>query len=213
MIPAATVSLLLGCAPAGEARFSGIRRLLGELGRERGACFREWDGERLALGRRRSLKRVLVFGHGSEQEAGFASPEPSSRPLLTPASLRLPERCRLFLIGCHQGRENLRRAWAKGTGTEAVLGSEGETESALSTCLLLHLLEDGLEAVDRWFPPWIRCNAALRPLFPRLRSLYGELAGDPLEVLSILRAESGVQEHWEFLEVIERHPQYLEGLS
>jgi len=215
VIPTATVSLLLGCAPAGEAQFSGIRRLLEELGREKGACFREWDGERLALGRRRSLKRVLVFGHGSEREAGFASPEPASRPRLTPASLRLPGCCRLFLIGCHQGRENLRRAWAEGTGTEAeaVLGSEGETESALSTCLLLHLLEDGLGAVDRWFSHWIRCNDALRPLFPRLRSLYGELAGDPLEVLSILRAESGVQEHWEFLEVIERHPQYLKGLS
>jgi len=213
VIPAATVSLLLGCAPAGEAQFSGIRRLLEALGHQKGACFREWEGERLALDRRRNLRQVLVCGHGSEQEAGFGSPEPASRPRLTPASLRLPGGCRLFLIGCHQGRESLRRAWAEGTGAAAVLGSEGETESALSTCLLLHLLEDGLAAVDRWFPHWIRCNDALRPLFPRVRSLYGEHAGDPLQVLSILRADSAVQEQWPFLEVIERHPQYLQGLS
>ena len=215
MIPAATVSLLLGCAPAGEAQFSGIRRLLAVLGDGEGACFREWHGERLALGRRRSLRRVLLFGHGSDREAGFGSPKPASRPPLTPASLRLPLGCRLFLIGCHQGREGLRRAWAAGTGTalEAVFGSEGETESALSTCLLLHLLEDGLNAVDRWFPHWIRCNEALRPLFPRIRSLYAEQAGDPLRVLSALRADAAVQEQWPFLAVIERHPQYLTGLS
>jgi hypothetical protein len=214
-MPPGTVSLLLGCAPAGEPQFSGIRRLLGLLGVQSGAFFQEWDGERLSLGRRRGLRRILICGHGSEQEAGFSSPEPASRPRLTPALLRIPGGCRLFLIGCHQGRESLRRAWALGTGAapEAVLGSEGETESALSTCLLLHLLEDGLQAVDRWFPHWIRCNAALRPLFPRIRSLYGEHDGDPLQVLSILRTDRSVQEQWEFLEVIEKYPQYLSGLT
>lgn len=215
MIPPGTVSLLLGCAPAGEAQFSGIRRLLELLGSRKGAFFQEWDGERLALGRRRGLRRVLICGHGSEQEAGFGSPEPASRPRLTPELLRVPGGCRLFLVGCHQGRESQRQAWARGTGAapEAVLGSEGETESALSTCLLLHLLEDGLQAVDRWFPQWIRCNAALRPLFPRIRSLYLEQAGDPLRVLSILKTDSIVREQWQFLEVIEKYPRYLSGLS
>jgi hypothetical protein len=214
-MPPGIPNLLLSCAPAGEPQFSGIRRLLELLGGKPGAFFQEWIGNRLDLRRRRSLRRVLVCGHGSEEEAGFASPEPASRPRLTPACLRVPDGCRLFLMGCHQGRESMRRIWAGGTGAapEAVLGSDGETESAISTCLLLHLLEDGTDSLDRWFPQWIRCNAALRPLFSDIRSLYQEQAADPLRVLRVLSARQPVREQWEFLEVIERYPEYLSGLA
>jgi hypothetical protein len=215
LIPSGTASLLLCCAPDGEAQFSGIRRLLAALGASKRACFQEWTGNRLDLHRRQSLRRVLICGHGSEEEAAFASPEPASRPRLTPTQVRVPAGCRLYLMGCHQGGEAARRAWAAGTGTglESVLGSEGETESALSTCLLLHLLEDGPESLDRWFPLWIASNTALRPLFPSIRALYREHGGDPLAVLLALRENGLVQEQWKFLEAVERYPQFLSGLA
>jgi hypothetical protein len=185
------------------------------LGGSRGAFFQEWIGDRLELRRRRSLQRVLICGHGSEEEAGFGSPEPASRPRLTPSLLRVPGGCQLYLMGCYQGREGTRRAWAVGTGAapEDVLGSEGETESALSTCLLLHLLEDGPESLDHWFPLWIASNTALRPLFPCIRALYREHEGDPLQVLLSLRGNELVREQWKFLEAVERYPQFLSGLA
>jgi hypothetical protein len=215
LIPSGTSSLLLCCAPDGEAQFSGIRGLLAELGNARQASFQEWAGSRLDLHRRRSLRRVLICGHGSEEEAAFGSPEPAARPRLTPGQMRVPAGCRLYLMGCYQGREGARRAWAAGTGAamDSVLGSEGETESALSTCLLLHLLEDGAESLDRWFPMWIACNTKLRPLFPSIRTLYREHAGDPLKVLLALRGNDLVREQWRFLEAVERYPQFLSGLS
>jgi len=208
--------LLLSCSGPEQRQFSGVRRLMAELAADyRRVEFLEWRGGGLDLRRRRRLLRVLVSGHGLREAAGFQDTEGSGGPGLTPGGLRLPGRALLFLLGCHQGGELFRRAWAAGCGipVEQVRGCGGETESALSTCLLLHLLEDGPESLERWFVEWERCNQALEPLFPAMRAAYAACGGDPLAVLAGLQGNEALRPFAGFLAAVARHPDYLTGLA
>jgi hypothetical protein len=157
------------------------------------------------------LSRVLISGHGSTTGARFTVP---GKAPLEPSCLRLSGGCRLYLLGCNQGSGPILRAWAEGTGIPPaqVGGSPGETETALSTCLLLHLLEEGIEALDRWFPVWIRCNEALRPHFPEIRQAYADHQGDPVATLQAIAARTNLSPFGRFLAVIERHPAVFRGL-
>jgi hypothetical protein len=208
------IGLLLSCSAPEEKQFAGVRSLMARLAAEtRGALYAEWRGQTLDFRRRRRLALALASGHGSRDEAAFLGP-PGER-CLTPGQLRLPAQAKLYLLGCYQGKPDLRRAWAAGTGiaVERVQGHDGETESALSTCLLLHLLEDGLEAVDGWFAAWRRCNADLEKHFPLLRAAYAECAGDPLLVWAKVRELPALRPHQEFVGAALRHPEYLAGLA
>jgi hypothetical protein len=204
-------ALLLGCADPEQKQFAGLRRLMSRLAAELpGLAYREWWGRTLHY-RWRRLRTVLISGHGARDRAAFRSP----LGYLTPGSLRLPRGARLFLLGCHQGRPELLRAWAAGTGLaeERVRGHDGETESAISTCLLLHLLENGLSSLERWFTAWQRCNADLERHFPLLRAAYVECAADPLRAWERVRNLPAVEAHREFFGSGLRHPEYLTGLA
>lgn len=212
-LPPRVHSLFLACLPPEEPQFRGIRRALAELGNQRGCWAQRWEGEALGLRRRLALGRVLVTGHGLAASAGFAACAPGEAPF-GPSALALPAACRLYLAACFQGRADLRAAWADGTGLPVshVNGSGGETESALTTGLLLHLLEEGAASLERWFPAWLEANDALRPHFPRIRRCYRDNAGDPLATLAELTGlarETGTEG---FVSVIQRHPEYLAGL-
>jgi len=206
-------SLFLLCLPAAEPQFRGILRAAAELGRRERCATLHWQGEALELARRRVLAQVLVAGHGLQGRAGLA-PRAPGLPALDPSRLALPAPCTLYLLACFQGRAPLRESWANGAGVSPgnVHGSDGETESALSTCLLLHLLEQGPESLERWFPAWQRANDALRPHFPRIRRSYRKHGGDPLATLQELYSLVRQTGSEAFVSVIRRHPQYLTGL-
>jgi hypothetical protein len=222
-VPFGTRNLFIGCSD--DKQFGGILKLLQELNRRPGSHLLERRGtqlnpeqlnpEQLNLEQRRVLQRVLISGHGHPNQAGFELDSPQA---LRPPDLRLPGSTGLYLMGCYQGSERQRFAWAAGTGVDAkrVWGCAGETESALSTCLLLHLLEGGAESIDRWFPVWIRCNDAFRPDFPMIREVYARVGADPVAALAILKAAGNLKELFrefdEFLVVISRRPDYLTDL-
>ena len=204
--------LLLGCADPEEKQFAGLRRLMDRLAAELpGLVHREWQGRLMHYRWRWRLGLVLISGHGLRDRAAFRSPP----GCLTPESLSLPRSSRLYLLGCHQGRPDLLRAWAAGTGLaeNRVRGHDGETESALSTCLLLHLLEDGLSALEGWFTAWQRCNADLAEYFPVLRAAYADCAADPLRAWDRVRGLPALEAHRDFFGSGLRHPEYLTGLA
>ena len=213
-IPFGTRNLFVRCSD--DQQFRGILRLLQELQTSPGSHSLTWMGAAADLSRRRVLRRVLISGHGSPNQAGF---ELDTARALKPGDLRLPGQSSLYLMGCYQGRQRQRIGWAMGTGvdTKRVWGCTGETESALSTCLLLHLAEDGVESIDRWFPAWIRCNDGARPFFPLIREVYTQTGADPIAALGELKAAGNLdalfREFEEFLAVINRRPAYLTDLS
>jgi hypothetical protein len=205
-------ALFLGCTDPTQKQFAGLRRLMLRLAAELpGLVYREWQGRAARCRWRLRLGTVLLSGHGSPERAAFCSP----LGLLTPQSLRLPRRARLYLLGCYQGRPDLLEAWAAGSGLapEQVRGHAGETESAISTCLLLHLLEDGLDSLETWFEAWQRCNTALQRHFPLLRAAYSSCQGDPLRAWERVRGLPAVEAQREFLAAGLRHPEFLTGLA
>ena len=212
-IPFGIRNLYIRCSDGKQ--FSGILRLLQELNRIPGSHVLDWPGGPKDLSRRRVLQRVLISGHGSLSEAGF---ELGSAGQLRPADLLLPINTSLYLMGCYQSRNKQHLAWSAGTGVSPnrIWGCSGETESALSTYLLLHLLEDGADSIDRWFPVWRRCNDAFRPHFPLIREVYDRMGADPLATLAHLKEEGQLnvlfRKFDEFLDVISRSPSYLTDL-
>jgi hypothetical protein len=213
-VPFGTHSLFIACSD--DKQFSGILKLLKELGRLSASHLLNWRGIATDLSRRRVLQRVIISGHGSPTQTGF---EVDSDQVLTPVDLLLPGSTYLYLMSCYQGREKQRLAWAAGSGVRAnrVRGSSGETESALSTCLLLHLLEDGVDSIDRWFLEWRRCNDAFRPYFPEIRDVYAQAGADPLAALGRLKEAGRLDVLFrifeEFLGIIYRRPSYLTDLA
>ena len=212
-VPWGTHTLYVSCSD--DKQFRGIRNLFAVLGGPYGSHLLDWRQGTVDLHRRRVLRRVLISGHGTAEQAGF---ELSSSRALRPSSLRLPAGARLYLMGCYQGGAAQRLSWAQGSGiaVDAVSGCSGETESAVSTCLLLHVLEEGSESIDRWFPVWARCNDSFRPFFPMIRETYDSVGADPLAALDRLKAQDNLKSLFrdfdEYLSVITRRPSYLAAL-
>jgi hypothetical protein len=165
-LPSGKRYMILSAISARDRQYRGILDICRELS-GRGFWFHHpWEGQTLDLSQRRDIEWVLISGHGSPHRAAFGS-----QPLL-PSHLRLPQRAYLLLLGCHQGRQDLRIAWSRGTGAALprVLGCAGETESAFSTLFFLHVLAGGQPLY--WFRRWREANDRFRPYFPEARGLY-----------------------------------------
>lgn len=210
-VPHGVQNLFIACHDSRERQFQRLGTLLRVLARRQLCHLRHWDGLPLDLARRRVLTRVLISGHGSERTARFAVADAAP---LEPHCLNLSAGCRLYLLGCNQGSAGLLQAWAEGTGIplEQAAGCGGETDTAVTTCLLLNLLENGIDSLEGWFPLWVGCNDALRPWFPEIRRAYADHGADPVATLQSVRRLAPLEPFEGFLGVIERHPEYLRGL-
>ena len=209
--------VIVTCFGAGDPQFSGIRRLGREIAQHPRACTVEppvgpSGVPSLDLGDATRLREVLVCGHGAPARARVGNGEERE---ITPERLSLPPRASLLLAACYQGREPVRRAWARGIGIPVVhvLGSTEETESALTTILLLHIREEGPESCIHWFGAWKSANDYLRPYFPMLREEYRRCGGAPLPVLELLEASADLRPVEAFVAIARRHPDYLRGLQ
>ena len=133
---------------------------------------------------------------------------------LTPHRLSLPKRCKLYLLGCYQGKESLRLQWALATGCDPahVYGCRGETESALSTLFLLNILDDGLERVSYWFERWIEANDYLRSWFPQMRVTYRENRMNFLSSLQSIARRVDLAPIEDFVRVGTKYPNFLSEL-
>jgi hypothetical protein len=190
-----------------------LRTLEGAGGAEGagGIQSRDWDGGPLCLRRRARLSTLILCGHGCEDEARLGD---GRGRVLRPADVRLPGRARLLLLGCYQGREDLRGAWARGTGLELdrVSGAEGETETLLSTLFVLHLAREGQDRARGLFEEWAIANRIVRPFFEQSRALYRSTGGDPLAVLSFLEGVTDLGPSRRFLALAGASLEYLAGL-
>jgi hypothetical protein len=168
-----------------------------------------WDGEALTLSRRRTLRWVVISGHGAERTARIGD---GHRRRLHPQDLKLPHGVDLYLLACYQGRRQIRDRWAGETGGD-VHGCDGETESALSTLLLLGLLEDNPDRIRRWFLPWRQANDRLRPHFPEMRRIYRAKGKDWTDSLEAIRRAVDLGPFADILAAAARRPEILSGLG
>jgi hypothetical protein len=183
-----------------------MRRIAGELDGCGALCWVSWPGGAMRFP---EAREVILCGHGSEECARLG--DGGSRYLL-PADLRLERRARLYLLGCYQGRDELRGEWESGTGVGPgnAHGAEGETETLLSTLFLLHLGEGN--GIEELFSQWVQANRLIRPVFAPARERYAQSGGDPLSVLSWLDATVDLSPVRAFLALARRKPGYLTGL-
>jgi hypothetical protein len=203
--------ILVSCFNTADPQVAGMRKALGRLSGARPMEVRDWDGAPLSLAHRTRLSTLILCGHGSDDEARLGD---GRGRFLRPADVRVPGRARLLLLGCYQGREDLRGAWAKGTGLEQdrVRGAEGETETLLSTLFVLHLARVGQSRVGELFDEWALANRIVRPYFEPARALYRSTGGDPLAVLSFLEGVVDLGQSRRFLALARSTVEYLAGL-
>ena len=211
-IPYGTRYLIVTCSEISDAQFRGIHQAGDLLGRSPLLLKKMWNGEAIELNRRRVLKWVLVSGHGADEKARLSDGRNNA---LTPRHLSLPQRCKLYLLGCYQGKEKLRSQWALATGCDPshVYGCRGETESALSTLFLLNILDDGLDRADYWFQRWIEVNDYLRSWFPQMRNIYRENQMNFLSSLQSIARRVDLAPIEDFIRVGTKHPDLLSALG
>jgi hypothetical protein len=210
-IPYGTRYLLLTCTDPADRQFRGVASACGLLARTAGMHHLAWDGdgEPLDLAPRGSLQWVAVSGHGAERTARISD---GHRRRLLPRDLTLPPGVDLYLLACYQGRPEIRDQWVNETGGR-VHGCDGETESALSTLLLLGLLDDGPESIGRWFGRWREANDRLRPHFPEMRRLYRARGKEWVIALEAIRDAVDLGPFGAMLAVAARHASVLSGLG
>ncbi len=204
--------LIINCSEPSDAQFRGIQEASDLLGRLPRAQKSTWNGNAIALGGRRGLRWILISGHGAEESARLSD---GGKSALAPGDLSLPDDCVLYLLGCYQGRENLRLQWAAATGGDKtrVHGCCGETESALSTLLLLNLLDHGPETMDHWFSKWIDANDYLRSWFPLMRKTYREKRMDFISTLQGIKGRVDLSPVEDFVSVGTMYPELLSNLG
>jgi hypothetical protein len=208
-IPYGTRYLLLTCADLEDRQFRGIAEACSMLAKTDGVHHLPWNGEPLALSRRRTLRWVVVSGHGAERTAWISD---GHRRRLHPQDLELPPGVDLYLLACYQGRRDIRERWADETGGD-VHGCDGETESALSTLLLIGLLEDDPRSIHRWFGRWRQANDRLRPHFPEMRRIYRAKGKDWPTALQAIRDIVDLGPFADILAVATRRTEILSGLG
>jgi hypothetical protein len=157
------------------------------------------------------VSSIVIAGHGSEESAGLGS---RSGLRLAPADLVLSGCERLYLLGCYQGKDDLREKWARECGLEpgSVEGSEAETETLLSTLFILHCATEGVGSVGGIFQDWVLANRLVRPYFEPARRLYARTGGDPLAVLDFLHRIADLSPVADFLALARKRPEFLTGI-
>ena len=208
-IPYGTRYLLITCSDPTDRQFRGIAEACSLLAKTDGVHHLPWDGEALVLSRRRTLRWVVISGHGAERTAWISD---GHRRRLYPRDLELPPGVDLYLMACHQGHDANRQRWVSETGGD-VHGCEGESESALSTLFLLGLLDHGPEGIRRWFDRWRQANDRLRQHFPQMRSLYRAKGKDWSAALEEIRNAVDLGPFDDILTVAKRRPEILSGLG
>ena len=203
--------LLISCHNPEEPQFRGIREVAGELEHTKGFCHFTWTGVKQDLRRRRVLTWVLISGHGS---ADFARLGDNQNMFINDQDIQLPPRADLYLLGCYQGRSKLKKKWAQGSviPESRVHGCPAETESALSTCLLLQLLKNGPQTMEYWYREWLNSNKLLKPHFPLLRRLYSLSAGDPVLTFNKLKGLIDMDPVMDFVKIAMEYPRALSEL-
>ena len=68
-IPYGTRYLLITCSDPADRQFRGIAEACSLLAKTDGVHHLPWDGEALVLSRRRTLRWVVISGHGAERNA------------------------------------------------------------------------------------------------------------------------------------------------
>lgn len=207
----ATRYLLISCHNPEEPQFRGIREAACRLERTKGFSHFTWTGVKQDLRRRRVLNWVLISGHGS---ADFARLGNNQTLFINHQDIQLPPRAALYLLGCYQGRSKLKKKWAQGSAIpeSQVHGCPAETESALSTCLLLQLLKHGPQTMEYWYREWLKANKQLKPHFPLLRRIYSLSTGDPVLTFNKLKGLIDLAPVMDFLKIALEYPQALSEL-
>lgn len=215
-IPYGTRLLLVTTTAPEDRQFGGIVRACRELGGRATCHHAAFAGQPLDLRCRRKLTWTVISGHGGQNAArvGDGLMKDDARPV-TPNDLSLPPASYLMLLSCHQGRNAQRALWSRGTGVPGtrVLGCTGETESALSTLFLLHILAEGPARLLYWFERWVEINELLRPHFPLARRIYQQNHGRMLDTLTSLQERVDTSRFSDFLSLAGEYKHYLDALA
>ena len=100
-VPHGTRYLLITCADANDGQFRGVAQAYRLLAKADGVHHLAWDGGRpLQLAGRRTLRWVVVSGHGTEGDARVSDGRGRS---LCPRDLQLAPGVDLYLLACYQG--------------------------------------------------------------------------------------------------------------
>jgi hypothetical protein len=208
-VPYGTRYLLITCSRPEDRQFAGIERTCALLSRADRVHHLSWTNRPLGLEQRRTLKAVVISGHGAR-----TYPRVSDRHTrrIHPRDLLLPPRVPVYLLACNQGLRPIRERWSDETGGLA-FGCEGETESLLSTLLLLGLLDHGLASLHRWFIRWRLANNRLRKHFPTMRHIYREHRKNWSAALETIQKKVDLGPFDDILAVARRRHRILSGLG
>ena len=215
-VPYGTSLLLITTSDSADRQFSGIQEACRDLARAPSCYHLVYERQALDLSRRRNLRWVVISGHGSADTPRVGNGGGSAvGNFLLPNDIKLPSRTYLLLLSCYQGREVLIKRWIEGTGAAAdrALGSTGETESALSTLFLLHLLEQDTESILFWFAKWQEANGKFRPHFPLARRIYQQNHGSFLRTMARLGEDLDLSGLEEFFTGSLDYSNYLDRLA
>jgi len=203
--------LILSCFDPEDRQFRGISDICGRLDADADGRYLIWTPESQAVDASGSpaLEWALISGHGAEDAARMGG-----GAAFTPSDLRLPAPADLYLLGCYQGRPELKALWAQGAGIPAaqVHGSPEDTETALSTLFLLNLAMAGWRDIAHWFRRWIDANAWFRPHFAEINASYDRNGGDFMATLNELGGAIDLEPFADFIAPGRSHAEYLTGL-
>jgi len=201
--------LLVSCYGDSEPQFRGILTAATELLRRGRIMHARAPLPCNPTNPEQKASEVILCGHGSPD-----SPQVGTARIVTPAELRPFAPLRVYLLCCHQGRRDIRSSWASGSGlpVERVMGHAEETESALSTMFVTHLLYDKPPRLDELFEQWRRANSYLAPWFSFIRSTYQDTKGDALATMLRVEQTVDLSPVRPYVEVVRSFPRYFDGL-
>jgi len=203
--------LVVACFRPSDPQFRGMGRMVAETGWPAGCRAVPWNGRPLRLAGRKTLRSLLLLGHGATDAARIGD---GGERFLSPDRLSLPREAGLYLIGCSQGRGGIASQWARGAGLaqERVFGCGGETESLLSTLLVAAVRFRGPDGLEAAFRDWRLLNDIARPWFPEARALYAACGGKPGPVLSFYARRIDLAPFRAFLAPTGERPEYFSDL-
>jgi hypothetical protein len=211
-LPYGIHTLFITCSDPGDPQFRGVFEL-GDLLEKKHICHHfHWNNQNQDLSHRRVLEWVIISGHGPVKHA-YMSDGHSKR--LYPSDNALPEESHLFLMGCNQGQPSNIKKWAAQTGVEEehIYGSEGESETVLSSLFLLHLLECSFQEISHWVVRWQAANIYFRPWFSTMRKIYKSKGKDFIGTLTEVEKYVDVSPFMDFIGVGLKYASFLSQLG